>query len=75
MAFMGLASDADCAKFAVDKKCTVDKGGNVCVTVDCDGTPGCENKNQTDKTACDYVSRYGDPAPCMKFLPRCACKE
>jgi hypothetical protein len=64
----GMASDADCAKFAVDNKCTVDKGGNVCGTLNCT-VAGCP------KGQCDKVQQYGDAAACRPLLAKCGpCK-
>jgi hypothetical protein len=64
----GKASDADCAKFAVDNKCTVDKGGNVCGTLNCT-VPGCP------KGPCDKAQQYGDAAACKPLLAKCGpCK-
>jgi hypothetical protein len=64
----GMATDADCAKFAVDNKCTVDKGGNVCGTLNCT-VAGCP------KGPCDKAQQYGDAAACRPLLAKCGpCK-
>jgi hypothetical protein len=64
----GMAKDADCAKFAVDNKCTVDKGGNVCGSLNCT-VAGC------DKAACDKWQQWGDAAMCRPLMAKCGpCK-
>jgi hypothetical protein len=66
----GMASDADCAQFAVDHKCTVDNAattGNVCGSLNC-GATGC------NKAMCDRVYGNGDSAACMRLLATCPCK-
>lgn len=63
----GKAKDAECAKFALDNKCPVDKGGNVCGTLNCAVT-GC------DKAACDKAQEGGDTAKCRTFMAKCPCK-
>jgi hypothetical protein len=72
-AFAGQATDADCAKFAMEKKCTVDPGGNICVTLNCDGRPGCDG-NPDDRKTCAGAAHYGEKADCQKYLPKCSCK-
>ena len=73
-AFLGQATDEECAKFAVDNKCTVDPGGNICVTLNCDGSPGCDNKDPLDRKTCIGAARYGQKADCLPYVAKCACK-
>jgi hypothetical protein len=71
-AYAGMATDADCAKFAVDNKCKVDnlgKGGNVCGSLNC-YVPGC-----TNKARCLDRQQWGDSSMCKPFQATCGpCK-
>jgi hypothetical protein len=70
-AYKGMASDADCAKFAADNRCTVDNAattGNVCGSLDCNA-PGC-----TNKARCLDRQQWGDSSMCQPFMATCACK-
>jgi hypothetical protein len=74
MAYKGMATDADCAKFAVDNKCTVDNAsttGNVCGSLDCNPTT-CGGKSG-GKT-CEEAKGWGDASICMAFYAKCPCK-
>jgi hypothetical protein len=69
-AIAGMASDADCAQFAVDHKCTVDNPtttGNACGSLNCQAT-GC------NATMCETVYGDGDSAACQRLLATCPCK-
>jgi hypothetical protein len=61
----GMATDAECAKFAVDNKCTVDKGGNVCGSLNC-YAPTC-----TDRARCLNRQQWGDSGMCRPFVASC----
>jgi hypothetical protein len=63
----GLATDADCVKFAADKMCKVDQGGNACGSLNC-GAPGCNAR------ACDTAYNNGDSTACRRLLATCPCK-
>jgi hypothetical protein len=67
-AYAGMADDAACAKFAVDNKCKVDSGGNVCGSLDC-SAPGC-----MDKARCEDRKGWGDTNQCKAFLATCPCR-
>jgi hypothetical protein len=67
-AYAGMADDAACEKFAVDNKCKVDSGGNVCGSLDC-SVPGCMNP-----TRCADRKGWGDTTMCKPFLATCACR-
>jgi hypothetical protein len=67
-AYAGMADDAACEKFAIDNKCKVDDGGNVCGSLNCDA-PGCMNK-----TRCADRKGWGDSSQCQPFLATCPCK-
>jgi hypothetical protein len=70
-AYKGMASDADCAKFAADHMCTVDNAtstGNLCGSLDC-YAPGCK-----DKARCLDRQQWGDSSMCAQFLATCPCK-
>jgi hypothetical protein len=73
-AYKGMATDADCAKFAVDNKCTVDNvatTGNVCGSLDCNPTT-CGGKSG-GKT-CEEAKQWGDSTICNAFYTKCPCK-
>ncbi len=67
-AYAGMADDAACEKFAIDNKCKVDSGGNVCGSLNCD-TPGCVNKAR-----CEDRKGWGDTSQCQPFLATCPCR-
>jgi hypothetical protein len=71
-AYAGMATDEDCAKFAVDNKCTVDNvatTGNVCGSLNC-YAPGCR-----DKARCLNRQQWGDSSMCAPFMATCGpCK-
>ena len=68
----GKATDAQCAKFAVDNKCPVDNKtttGNVCGSLNC-YVAGC-----TDKARCLDRQQMGDSAMCQPLMATCGpCK-
>jgi hypothetical protein len=64
----GMATDAECAKFAVDNKCKVDNGGNVCGSLNCT-VAGC------NKAECDKWQQWGDASKCRPLMAKCSpCK-
>jgi hypothetical protein len=73
-AYKGMATDADCEKFAIDNKCTVDNvstTGNVCGSLDCNpmtcgGTFSGRN--------CESAKQWGDSNICKNFYAKCPCK-
>jgi hypothetical protein len=70
-AYAGMATDEDCAKFAVEHKCTVDNvatTGNVCGSLNC-YAPGCK-----DKERCLNRQQWGDSSMCTQFMATCPCK-
>jgi hypothetical protein len=70
-AYKGMATDADCAKFATDHMCTVDNAtttGNVCGTLNC-YAPGCK-----DKARCLDRQQWGDSSMCAQFVATCPCQ-
>ena len=70
-AYAGMATDADCEKFAVDHKCTVDNvatTGNVC------GSPNCNAPGCRDKARCLNRQQWGDSSMCRMFMDTCPCK-
>src|SRR5262249_50826785 len=72
-AYDGLATDADCAKHAVDNKCTIDNvntTGNRCGSLDC-AAPGCN----TQRAACEKDKQWGDSSKCDKWFAKCPCKS
>jgi hypothetical protein len=80
-AFKGMATDADCEKYAMDNQCTVDNvatTGNICGSLDCTlpackcTTPGCEEENNRGKT-CAADQHWGDSAGCQKWVAKCPC--
>jgi hypothetical protein len=86
-AFKGMATDADCEKFAVANNCTVDDvatTGNTCGSLNCElpeckcTTPGCEeekymNVSNLGKT-CAADQHYGISSACNKWAAKCSCK-
>jgi hypothetical protein len=81
-AFAGMATDEDCAKYAVDNSCTVDNAtttGNICGSLDCSTpackctTPGCEDEGSRGKT-CAADQHWGDASGCQKWVAKCPCK-
>lgn len=81
-AFKGMATDADCEKFAVDNSCTVDDlatTGNTCGSLNCElpackcTTPGCEDESNRGKT-CAADQHYGIGSACDKWAAKCPCK-
>ncbi|HXU81916.1 MAG TPA: hypothetical protein VN914_11005 [Polyangia bacterium] len=78
----GMATDADCEKYAMDNQCTVDNvatTGNVCGTLNCElpackcTTPGCADEANKGKT-CAATQGWGDSSLCQKFATMCPCK-
>jgi hypothetical protein len=63
----GNATDAECVKFFEDNNCTVDNGGNVCGSINCNAT-GC------NKAMCEAAYENGDSTACMGFLAPCPCR-
>jgi hypothetical protein len=73
-AYKGMATDADCAKHAIDNDCTVDNvttTGNVCGSLDCNPTTCAGVRN--GKT-CDQARQWGDSSICAFFYAKCPCK-
>jgi hypothetical protein len=66
--------DAACAKFAVDKKCPVDQGGNVCGSLNCGLGVGPPVASGCDRAACATAQGNGDSSKCQAFLAACPCK-
>jgi hypothetical protein len=67
-AYAGMATDADCEKFAIDNKCTVDDvktTGNVCGSLNC-YAPGCK-----DKARCLDRQQWGASSMCAPFMATC----
>lgn len=71
-AYAGMATDADCEKFAIDNKCPVDNPngtGNVCGSLNC-YAPGC-----SDKERCLNRQQWGASNMCAPFMATCGpCK-
>jgi hypothetical protein len=73
-AYKGMATDADCEKYAMDNDCTVDNvstTGNVCGSLACNpmtcgGTSGGRN--------CESAKQWGDSSICNFFYSKCPCK-
>jgi hypothetical protein len=81
-AFKGMATDADCEKFAMTNSCTVDDvatTGNTCGSLNCElpdckcTTPGCEEESNRGKT-CAADQHYGIASACNKWAAKCSCK-
>jgi hypothetical protein len=81
-AFMGMATDADCEKYAAANNCTVDNAtttGNICGSLNCDlpackcTTPGCDGEAFKGKT-CAADQHWGDATGCQKWAAKCPCK-
>jgi hypothetical protein len=81
-AFKGMATDADCEKFAVANACVVDDvatTGNTCGSLNCElpdckcNTPGCEEESNRGKT-CAADQHYGISSACNKWATKCSCK-
>ncbi len=66
--------DAACAKYAADKKCTVDPGGNVCGSLNCGVGSGPPVAAGCNRMACRTAQGNGDSAMCMRYLAACPCK-
>jgi len=77
-AYAGMATDADCVKFAADNDCTVDNAattGNPCGSLTCDpatcgGTHGTSNNSNT----CAKAKQWGDSTICAYWYAKCPCK-
>jgi hypothetical protein len=73
-AYMGMATDADCEKHAIDNDCTVDNAsttGNVCGSLDC--TVAACNVKFGGKS-CEEAKGWGDSSICKSFYAKCPCK-
>jgi hypothetical protein len=69
-AYAGMATDADCVKFATDHVCKPDDAtttGNVCGGLDCQA-PGCK-----DRVKCEFVKQDGESDKCQPYVATCPC--
>ncbi len=66
--------DAACAKFAVDRKCPIDPGGNVCGSLNCGVGNGPPVANACNRTACRTAQGNGVSTACMAFMTACPCR-
>jgi hypothetical protein len=66
-------NDVACAKYAVDKKCTIDPGGNVCGSLNCGVGSGPPVKAGCNRNACRTAQGNGDSAKCQALLAACPC--
>jgi hypothetical protein len=81
-AYAGMATDADCEKYAMDNKCTVDNAattGNICGTLNCElpackcNGPNCADESNRGKT-CVADQSWGDASMCQKWVGKCPCR-
>lgn len=70
----GKATDADCAKFAVDNNCKVDNGGNVCGSLDCNPTTCGGTHAPAAHNTCAAAKDWGDTSICAYWYTKCPCK-
>jgi hypothetical protein len=69
-AYAGMATDADCVKFATEHVCKPDDfatTGNVCGGLDCQAA-GCK-----DPVKCEVVKQDGESDKCQPYLATCPC--
>jgi hypothetical protein len=67
-------NDAACAKYAVDQKCTIDNGGNVCGSLNCGNGVGPAVAPGCNKAACTKAQGEGNSSMCQPLLAACPCR-
>ena len=73
-AYKGMATDADCEKYAMENQCTIDNvatTGNLCGSLDC-SNPACATKIGT--RSCLDAQGWGDSSGCKPYYDKCPCK-
>jgi hypothetical protein len=77
-AYAGMATDADCVKFAADNDCTVDNAsttGNTCGSLTCDpATCGGTHGTSANSNTCAKAKQWGDSTICAYWYAKCPCK-
>ncbi len=80
-AYAGMATDADCEKYAAANNCTVDNvatTGNICGSLNCElpackcATGDCAAESNRGKT-CAADQSWGDSSACQKWAAKCPC--
>lgn len=67
-------NDAACAKYAVDQKCPIDNGGNVCGSLNCGNGAGPAVAPGCNKAACTKAQGEGNSSMCQPLLAACPCR-
>lgn len=73
-AYKGMATDADCEKYAMENDCTVDNvatTGNLCGSLDC-SNPACSAR--IGSRSCLDAQGWGDSSQCKAYYDKCPCK-
>jgi hypothetical protein len=66
--------DAACARFAVDRKCLVDTGGNACGSLNCGAGEGPPVAAGCNRETCRAAQGNGDSQACQRLLAACPCR-